>query len=490
MRLDASTVNGMATGIGRPTYDRDAVSVGIVHLGVGGFHRAHQAMYVDRLLAAGLGLDHGICGVGILPSDAAMRDVMRDQDCLYTLVERAPDGQVSTRVIGSIVRYLLGPDDPEAVLDALTDPAVDLVTLTITEGGYCLDPVTGQFDAQNAAVQHDLRTDGPPSTAFAYIVEALARRRGLGHKPFTVVSCDNLPGNGRITRNSVAGFAALRDPDLASWIRWNVHFPNSMVDRITPATTDADRHDVERVTGLRDEWPVVCEPFAQWVLEDDFPAGRPPFDAAGVQLVERAEPYEVLKLRLLNAGHQVLGYLGRLAGHRFVHEAAADPLLAAFYRTYSEEVRPTLPAVPGMDVSAYRDELTRRFGNPAIADSLDRICAFGSDRIPKFVLPALHENLASGRDVRSAAVVIAAWARYCEGTDEHGAPLELVDPLADELRRRAQIDRAEPLAFLADRALFGNLVDEPAFTEPYEQTLRMLHADGVRATLRALGTVR
>jgi mannitol 2-dehydrogenase len=486
MGLDETTLEELDADVQRPGYDRAAVRTGIVHIGVGGFHRAHEAMYLDRLMSEGSALDYGICGVGILPSDERMRDVMDDQDCLYSLLERAPDGSASIRVVGSIVRYLWGPDDPEAVLAVLTEPDTRIVSLTITEGGYCLDPVTGRFDPENADVQRDLGGDEPPRTAFAYLVEALARRRQLGREPFTVMSCDNIPQNGEVTRESVAGFAALRDPDLAEWIRSTVRFPNSMVDRITKATTDADRDEVEGLLRMRDEWPVVCEEFAQWVLEDDFPAGRPPLEDAGVQLVDSAEPYEVLKLRLLNAGHQALGYLGYLAGHRFVHEAATDPVLAEFFRAYSEEVRPSLPPVEGVDVTAYRNELSSRFSNPALHDSLDRICAYGSDRIPKFVLPAVQDNLQAGRDVRFAAAVVAGWARYCEGRDEHGEPIELVDLFADELQERAQSQDSDPLAFLANRELFGGLVDEPAFTEPYLETLRQLHSDGALAAITAL----
>jgi mannitol 2-dehydrogenase len=486
MGLDETALDRLDAGVERPGYDRAAVRTGIVHMGVGGFHRSHEAMYLDRLMNAGTALDYGICGVGILPSDEHMRDVMDDQDCLYSLLDRAPDGSASLRVVGSIVRYLWGPDDPESVLEVMTEPATRIVSLTITEGGYCLDPVTGLFDPEHSSVQRDLRGEEPPLTAFAYLVEALARRRQLGSEPFTVMSCDNIPQNGDVTRESVAGFAALRDPDLAEWIRSTVRFPSSMVDRITKATTDADRDEVEARLGVRDQWPVVCEQFAQWVLEDDFPTGRPPLEDAGVQLVDSAEPYEVLKLRLLNGGHQALGYLGYLAGHRFVHEAAADPVLAGFFRAYTEEVRPTLPPVPGVDVTAYRDELSSRFSNAALGDSLDRICAHGSDRIPKFVLPAVQDNLAAGRDVRFAAAVIAGWARYFEGRDEQGDPIDLVDPFAAELQERAQSQHSDPLAFLANRELFGGLVDEPAFTEPYLETLARLHSDGALAAITAL----
>jgi mannitol 2-dehydrogenase len=241
---------------------------------------------------------------------------------------------------------------------------------------------------------------------------------------------------------------------------------------------------------VRDAWPVTCEEFTQWVLEDEFTSGRPPLEHAGVQLVDRAGPYELVKLRLLNAGHQALAYFGYLAGHRFVADAAADPLLAAFFRHYADEVRPTLPVIDGLDVDAYREQLLLRFTNPAIGDALERICAYSSDRIPKFVLPAAHENLVAGRDVRCAAAVVAAWARYCEGQDDEGRPIELVDPLAESLRARARAQQADPLAFLADRDLFGGLIEHPAFTEPYRATLEALHDRGSRAALAALARDR
>ncbi|GMA25390.1 hypothetical protein GCM10025864_31490 [Luteimicrobium album] len=308
-----------------PAYDRTAVSTGIVHFGVGGFHRAHQAMYLDRLMGEGKALDWGICGVGVLPSDARMAGVMAAQDGLYTLVLKHPDGTWEPRVIGSIVEYLYAPDDPEAVVEKLADPATRIVSLTVTEGGYNFNQVTGEFDASNPDVVADLAPGATPRTVFGLVVEGLARRRARGVAPFTVMSCDNIQGNGQMARRTFGAFARLRDPGLADWIDANVSFPSCMVDRITPVTTDDDRREIAERFGVEDAWPVVCEPFTQWVLEDRFPLGRPPYGDVGVQLVDDVEPYELMKLRLLNASHQALCYLGYLAGYRLAHDAAQDP---------------------------------------------------------------------------------------------------------------------------------------------------------------------
>ena len=297
-----------------PSYDRSQVRVGIVHFGVGGFHRAHQAMYVDSLMDQGKALDWGICGVGVMPFDLKIRDALVSQDCLYTLVLKDPEGRWAPTVIGSIVKYLYAPDDPEAVIEQMADPATRIVSLTVTEGGYNFHPVTGKFDAENPAVQADLRPGAVPTTTFGLITEAVARRRARGIQPFTVMSCDNIQGNGHVAKEVFTAFAGLRDPELGDWVEANVRFPNSMVDRITPVTTDDDRAQIKERFGVDDAWPVVCEPFTQWALEDDFPAGRPPLEDAGVQVVPDVLPYELMKLRLLNAGHQALGYFGYLAG--------------------------------------------------------------------------------------------------------------------------------------------------------------------------------
>jgi mannitol 2-dehydrogenase len=486
VQLDQRSLSALPPEVARPTYDRSQVTTAIVHLGVGGFHRAHQAMYLDRLLEQGVG-DWGICGVGVLPSDRRMAEVMAAQDCLYTLVVKHADGNWDARVIGSMTEYLFAPDDPEAVVEKLAAGSTRIVTLTVTEGGYNVDPATGLFDATAADVVADLQPGAAPVTSFGLVVEALARRRDRGLAPFTVVSCDNIEHNGDVARRSFAAFARLRDPGLGSWVEQEVSFPNCMVDRITPATTDEDRAEVARRFGIEDGWPVLCEPFAQWVVEDRFDLGRPLLEQVGVQFVDDVEPYELMKLRLLNAGHQALAYLGRLAGHRLVHDAAQDPLFQRFLLGYmTEEATPTLSPVPGIDLDHYRRELIERFSNPAVRDTLARLAFDGSERLPKWLLPVVRENLAGGGEVRRSAAVIAGWARYCEGVDEQGQPIELADRRRDALQARADRQREEPLAFLADRELFGDLVDDERFAAAYRQTLASLHEHGARETLTAL----
>jgi mannitol 2-dehydrogenase len=483
--LRSGTLDVLAVPV--PHYDRSAVAAGIVHFGVGGFHRAHQAMYLDQLMEQGLALEWGICGVGVMASDARMRDVMTSQDCLYTLVLKDPDGGWQPKVVGSIVEYLYAPDDPDAVIEKMADPTTRVVSLTVTEGGYNFSPVTGEFDAQNLAVQADLQPGATPATTFGLVTEALVRRRERGLEPFTVMSCDNIPGNGHMAQQVFGAFAALRDPELGRWVGEHVRFPNSMVDRITPVTTDDDRAEIAARFGVQDGWPVVCEPFTQWVLEDSFSLGRPPLEQVGVQLVADVEPYELMKLRLLNASHQALCYFGYLAGYRLVHEVAQDPLFATFLLEYMDrEGTPTLPPVPGIDLDAYKQQLIKRFSNDAVRDTVARLCAESSDRIPKWLLPVVRANLEAGGEVRLSAAIVASWARYAEGVDEQGEPITVVDRLADQLTATARRQRDDPLAFVADRTLFGDLVDDERFTAAYLQTLTSLHERGARATLESL----
>jgi mannitol 2-dehydrogenase len=472
--------------VATPAYDSSRVTTGIVHFGLGNFHRAHQAMFLDRLMNRGEALEWGICGVGVLPGDARMRDVLAAQDHRYTLVLKHGDGSTEPRVIGSVHDYLFAPDDPAAVVAVLAAPTTRIVSLTVTEGGYYIDRTTGEFDASDPGVQRDLRHPHEPSTVFGLITEGLARRRAAGTPAFTVMSCDNLPGNGEVTRRVVTAYAELVDPDLAAWIAAEVAFPNSMVDRITPVTTDEDRRLVRDRYGIDDDWPVVAEPFVQWVLEDHFPAGRPAFEEVGVQVVDDVVPYELMKLRLLNASHQGLAYPGLLTGHTFAHEAATDPLIVAFLSGYMAEARPTLPAVPGIDLDAYVAELFERFANPAVADTLARLATDASDRIPKFVLPAVRDNLAAGRPVDFGAALVATWARYSEGTDEAGRPLPINDALHERLAPLAARERTEPLAFLGATDVFGDLAAQAAFTQPYLRALRVLHEEGAAALLAQL----
>lgn len=479
-----------------PTYDRPAMTTGIVHFGVGGFHRAHQAAYLDRLMRErdtqgtpeGSCLDWGICGVGLLPGDARMRDALTGQDHLYTLVLKHPGGRYEPSIIGSIHDYLFAPDDPEAVLALMSAPSTRIISLTVTEGGYNVDDATGEFRTSSPGAVHDAEHPGEPTTAFGHIVEALRRRRKAGIEPFTVMSCDNLPGNGTVARTAVVSQAAMSDPELADWIDRNVAFPSCMVDRITPQTTPSDIADLQRKLGIQDAWPVVCEPFTQWVLEDDFPAGRPAWEEVGVQMVDDVVPYELMKLRLLNASHQALAHWGRLLGMEYAHEAAADTDIAAWVRAYLErEAQATLRSVPGIDLEDYVNTLFSRFTNEAIADTLFRLAQDASSRMPKFVLGTVRDNLTAGGPIHLGTAMVAAWALGDEGVDENGEEIVVDDPLADELLPLAAAQRAgHDTAFISHEGVFGDLATNERFRRIFVEELGALRREGARARLRAL----
>lgn len=485
--LREHTLGSLDAAVATPGYDRSRLTAGIIHIGVGGFHRAHQAVYLDQLMNAGTAYDWAICGLGLLPGDARMRDALKGQDGLYTLAVKHPDGQLEARVIGSIVDYVYAPDDPEAALERMCDPAIRIVSLTVTEGGYNVNQVTGEFDFANPAVTADLEPGATPTTHFGYVIEALRRRRERGTAPFTVMSCDNIQGNGDNARRMFGAFARAKDPDLAAWIDAEVPFPNCMVDRITPVTTDADRALIADRYGIEDQWPVVTEPFLQWVLEDDFISGRPPYEDVGVQMVEDVTPYELMKLRLLNVSHQGIAYLGYLAGYRMVHEVAQNDLFATFLRGYMDaEGEPTLQPLPGVDLEQYKSTLIERFSNPYVKDTVARLCAESSDRIPTWLVPVIRANLAAGGQVARSALIVASWARYAEGVDEKGEPIEIVDRIADQVHAAALAQAEDDLAFIRDRDLFGDIVDDERFVAAYRWALRSLHERGAVATIRSL----
>lgn len=476
----------LPAGVAGPTYDRGALTSAIVHMSVGGFHRAHQAVYLDDLLQRGEAKGWGICGVGLLPQDARMRDALRAQDCLYTVVERGAAGD-RARVVGALREYLLAPDDPLAVIQRMAAPECRIVSLTITEGGYFVNQGTGELDDQHPDLRHDLGSPHAPRTAFGLLADALALREGRGLDPFTIQSCDNLQGNGDVARRMFLAFLERRDPDLREWVEEEASFPNAMVDRITPQTTDEHRALVRDRFGLDDGWPVVCEPFLQWVIEDRFPLGRPPWERAGAQLVPDVHPYERMKIRLLNGGHQAICYLGMLLGLRYADEALRDGDVAALLARFHAEVRPLLPPVPGIDLDAYQRTLHERFANPVLRDQLARIGTEGSARIPRFVLPSILDVLGrGGGPLRALAFTVAAWFRYLAAdTDAAGAPLPKSDPMLDELVRRARAGGEDPTPLLELRALFGDeLPRAAAFVEPLRASLAALGREGPRAALR------
>ena len=476
-----------------PQYDRDKVTNGIVHIGVGGFHRSHQALYLDNYIEKQLASQSeqqpeshwGICGVGLLKYDQKMQTVLHSQDCLYTLVERSSK-EDTARVVGAITEYLLAPENPQAVIDKLADAACRIVTLTITEGGYYVIEGTGEFDADRANIQHDLQHPNDPISVYGFLTAALKQRRQKRLPPFTVLSCDNVQGNGDLAGKMLTAFAKLQDPDLGQWIAESVAFPNSMVDRITPATTPADMQMVREQFGIEDDWPVVAEPFIQWVVEDNFCAGRPDWESVGVQMTDDVHPYEMMKLRLLNASHSLLGFLGSLLGYSYTSEAMGDELIRGAIAQLMDEVTPTLPALPDVDLDEYKQTLIERFSNPKVRDQLSRLCLNSSDKLPKFLLGSLRDKLEQGGSIEYLSFTIAAWFRYLNGLDEQGKALPIDDAMAATLREKAQVGKSDPTELLNITALFGDLSKSERFTVAVTNHLQQLYASGTQVALKAL----
>ena len=475
----------MTAEIALPRYDRSKLKPGIVHIGLGNFHRAHMAVYLDDLFNQGESPDWAIIGAGVRAPDSRMRDALKGQDCLSTIIELDPKGKTCRRV-GAMIDFLPVEADNASLIAAMTDPAIRIVSLTVTEGGYFVNPATGKFDPAAPEIVADGANPGAPVTAFGAIVAALKARRVAGIPPFTVMSCDNLPGNGHVTHDAVIGTARLSDPELAAWIQANVAFPNGMVDRITPATGPRERA-MAASFGLGDDpVPVTCEPFRQWVVEDNFPNGRPALEKVGVTFSDQVHAFEMMKIRILNGGHAIIAYPGGLMGIEYVHEAMAEPLIRDFLdKIESEEILPIVPPVPGTDLDAYKTLIIDRFSNPEIADTERRLCLDGSNRQPKFIIPSIRDNLARGVVPKGLVLASALWCRYCAGTDENGAVIEPNDPDWDRLTRVAQEARACPAAWLEQRAIYGDLADNAEFVEAFTQTLNDVWKNGTAATIRA-----
>jgi mannitol-1-phosphate/altronate dehydrogenase len=487
--LRAADLAALPESLDRPAYDRDAVKAGIVHFSVGNFHRAHQAVYLDRVLGLAGHEDWGICGVGLIDSAAerAKAAALATQDGLYTLTLFPPDGPPATSAVGSIVEYLFAPADPAAVLARLDDPAIRIVTLTVTEGGYQLDEATGQFRLEAPDIVHDLAHPEAPRTVFGFVVAALARRRAVGLAPFTVLSCDNLQHNGAVIRHCVLAFARARDPDLAAWIEAEVAFPSCMVDRITPAVTAEDAARLNTRSGVADEAPVFAEDFIQWVIEDRFCAGRPALERVGVQFSDEVAAFEQIKLRMLNATHSMLSYPALLAGYGFVDEALADRTIHKYLRTFLDrDVIPLLRAPSGMSLADYRDTILHRFGNPAIRDQLARIASDGAAKIPIFLGETLRAALRDGGDTRRLAFLFAAFGQYLAGRDDHGQALAPLEPHLLRADRALALD-PDPASMLRIGNFKGlELDDADAFKEGVRNYRRRIGAQGVLATLAAI----
>jgi mannitol 2-dehydrogenase len=482
--LNLATLSHLPTAVARPRYRREALRPGILHIGIGNFHRAHQAVYLDDLFNTGRDLDWALLGAGVRPGDAAMRKALEPQDWLTTVVELEPGANVA-RVTGSMVSFVPVGADGSQIVNALDDTAIRIVSLTITEGGYCIDPATGTFDPDHPEIRYDAAHPEAPKGVFGVLLAALRRRRDAGTPPFTIMSCDNIPHNGEVAREAVAGLADRVDPALAAFVRESVAFPSSMVDRITPATTDRERAILAQRFGLRDNWPVFCEPFRQWVLQDHFPAGRPSLEDVGVTFTADVAAFELMKIRILNGGHAAIAYPAGLMGIHFVHDAMAEPLVRGFLdKLEREEILPGVPPVRGVDLSAYYRLVARRFSNPDVGDTIPRLCQDGSNRQPKFILPSTRDRLKAGADVTGLALESALWCRYCAGTTDAGAPITVDDANAGRLMPAARAAKDDPAAFLALRDIFGDLAEAPAFQDRFQTALRSLWRDGTRVTLQ------
>ena len=482
--LNTRTLGRHSLNVAVPTYDRSRLTPGVVHLSVGAFHRSHQAVYFDDLAQRGCS-NWGITGVGL--RRAALKRALDAQDGLYTVLTRGCDGD-SARVVGVLTRYHFAPRERGAVLGALADPRTHLVTLTITGSGYAVDPETGTFNADAPDVLHDVVHPRRPRSALGLLAEGLRLRRQAGLRPFTVLSCDNMSANGATAGAAVVGMAALNDPSLAAWIASCGSFPSSMVDRITPRTTDADLALIERDFGIRDRVPVVAEPFLQWIVEDDFCDGRPPLEDVGVQFVRDVRPYALTKTRLLNASHAALGFVGTLAGCSRLDEVMDDEVFASYVRRLmDDEVVPLLPAVD-IDLPAYTDALRGRLANPVIGDHLTRLARNGSTKVHTHLLPSIREARAHGRPRALLTLAVAAWCRYLRGQDERGRGIALEDPHADRLRALALKGGDDPRPLLSHQATFGSLGQCADFVEDVARDLREMSARGVRAAVaRRLG---
>jgi mannitol 2-dehydrogenase len=482
VKLSAAALAHMPPGMAIPSYRRSDLSAGIVHFGVGNFHRAHQALYLDDLFNAGRDHDWAVVGAGVRDPDVVVREKLKEQDWLTTVVEQEAD-TTNIRVTGAMIDFVK-PYDVAANLDMLARPQIRIVSLTVTEGGYYISPATQRFDSGHPDIVADARNIDAPKTVFGLIAAGLKRRRAAGVPPFTVMSCDNIPGNGHVCENAVAGLAELADPELARWIRASVAFPNSMVDRITPATTDRERAILSEKFGLDDNWPVFCEEFRQWVVEDKFPAGRPALEKAGATFTSDVAPYELMKIRILNGGHAAIAYPAGLLDIHFVHEAMEDEQIREFLETLTKrEVLPVVPPPPNTNLDDYRAQVARRFANPKIADTIQRLCFDGSNRQPKFILPSVRDRLKSGASVNGLALVSALWCRYCYGETESGKPIAANDPSWERLQAAAKPARSDPLAFLKLRDIFGELAENPSYVRAFSHALSTLWARGVRSTL-------
>ncbi|MGJ8585639.1 MAG: mannitol dehydrogenase family protein [Marinosulfonomonas sp.] len=482
IKLNSAALASLPEDIARPTYDRAALTPGIVHIGLGNFHRGHQSWYLHRLMQQGLAQDWAIIGAGVRPNDVAQRQKLAAQDYLTTLIALDPD-HTTAEVVGSMIDFVPVQDKNAALIAQMADPAIRIVSLTVTEGGYYVDPATKGFDADHPDIRHDAANPDTPLTAFGAMIAALKQRRDAGTGPFTCMSCDNLQGNGAILRQTVVSLAELSDPELAQWIKDSCSFPNSMVDCIVPATGPKEL-ELVRSLGIDDASPVTHETFRQWVIEDAFCAGRPDWDKIGATFTQDVHDFEVMKIRLLNGGHQIIANAGELLSLTTIAECMAHPKIRRlFNKVARQEILPHVKPVPGMTPDAYIDLITNRFSNPRIVDTARRVAFDGSSRHPGFVIPSIHDGLAKGINVSGLALVEAIWARMCAGHREDGSEIAPNDPFWDQLQPLAIAAKSNPSIWLEQRQYYGSLSDAAAFAQSFANWLTLIWDHGTEAAI-------
>lgn len=482
VKLSTQTLNDLPSSIGKPSYASGDLSPGIVHIGVGNFHRAHQAMYLHQLFNKGEAHDWAILGAGTKSYDVVMRDKLKAQDWLTTVVELDANG-LTAQVCASMIDFIA--NDTHSLIEALSQSNIRIVSLTITEGGYFMDDKSGGFNIEHPEIQADIQDFSAPSTIFGVLIKALEYRRKHDIAPFTVMSCDNIPHNGNVTKRAVSNMAAQIDTQLSQWIEDNVSFPNSMVDCITPATSNLEIEKLTELFNVEDKAPVFCEPFRQWVMEDNFVNGRPPLEKVGVEFVDDVAPFELMKLRILNGGHAAIAYPGALLGIDFVHDVMANQQIRQYLKKLtSEEIIPTLDAVPGVKFSEYAALIESRFSNPEVKDTIPRLCQDASNRLPKFILPIIQANLAHGKDCKGLALVLALWCRLCAAANDVYSGIVLQDQKATELMAQALLAKNKPDVFLQMKDIFGDLAEHAGFVEHFSQWLDMLWQKGTAETLQ------
>jgi len=481
-RLSVANLDQITDEVAKPSYRQQDLSAGIIHVGVGNFHRAHQSTYLHQLFDKGLDRDWAIVGAGITKYDEAMRGKLASQDWLTTVVELDPD-KLAAKITGAMIDFI--EIDPQAIIDAMARPEIRIISLTVTEGGYYVDVETGGFDQSHADIVADVGNPDSPKTVFGIIIAALKKRKVMEIPPFTVMTCDNLPENGQVARHAVLGLAKQIDSALHDWIAKNVAFPNSMVDCITPATAEREIAIVKDTFGIDDAAPVVCEPFHQWVLEDNFPNGRPALEKVGVEFVDDVAPYELMKLRILNGGHASIAYLAGLLDIHYVHDAMENPLVAGYLEKLEhDEIIPTLDKIPGVSFDEYYHKIVERFGNVAVGDTIPRLCFDGLNRQPKFILPVIEARLEQNQSIDGLALECALWCRYCYGTTDSGAVIPPNDTQWDRLKDHAIAAKDDPQQWLTLTEVYGPLSRSKAFTQAFEKALNSVWKNGTAGAIK------